>query len=118
MHPLRGLSASAVARCFHASNTCRTFRNEDFAMRDWRSVSTWMTKTLRIGQGRSQKRRKPGERNDCTRFSADRSGYHDREVDAGVGVNSAGDGETSGDGAAEAMANLVLTSPSSFFSSW
>ncbi len=49
-----------------------------------------------------------------------RSGYNDGgvDVDVGVGVNSAGDGETSGDGAAEAMANLVLTSSSSFFSSW
>lgn len=49
-----------------------------------------------------------------------RSGYNDGgvDVDVGVGVNSAGDGETSGDGAAEAMENLVLTSSSSFFSSW
>jgi hypothetical protein len=41
----------------------------------------------------------------------------DHGVDVGVGCNSAGAGEASGDGVGEAAASLVLASSSIFFSS-
>jgi len=39
------------------------------------------------------------------------------DVDAGIGLDSAGDGETGGVGVADALASFALTSSSSFFSS-
>src|SRR6266545_2097990 len=124
--PLLALIGSAAARCFRESNIWWISGSGDFAMRGSSNASIWIQRTSRIGQRRSQERRKRGTslRDSLHRYNGWELTIQrfnpstlQRGEAVGVELSWAGLGETAGDGVAEAAASLLLASSISFFSS-